>query len=49
MFCCLILINIINYRSTSESEENVRKTRKMNVEIFYVVSVHMSGEIILKD
>ena len=30
-------------------QKNVRKTGNMNVEIFYVVSVHMSGEIISED
>ena len=30
-------------------QTNLRKTRKTNVEIFYVVSVRMSGEIILGD
>ena len=30
-------------------QKNVRKTGKMNIEIFYVVSVRMSVEIILED
>ena len=30
-------------------QKNVRKTGKMDVEIFYVASVFMSGEIILGD
>ena len=32
-----------------QDKTNVGKMGNMNVEIFYVVSVHMSGEIILKD
>ena len=32
-----------------ESVENVRKTGKINVEIFHVVAVHMLGKIILED